>query len=517
MMWSIGIGGYFRSKFMVMGLVIVSLGALFYSVEYTNSMVMQTSFNHKSSPKKKFYANRFHLQRDHLELLGSYAGRNDTVLATDIAIVVEDIQSIVRILKNISNTKSHVTEKVVSKSISYISGYETSIPDGYINRKEDEKYFKQNWNVPEVSCRNIFDGNETELKKAEDIAKKTQNATLTESDYIKLTEDCEKFRKERGYIMSPLTYMEENFPIAFSLLLFKDVGQAERLLRAVYRPQNIYCVHVDQKSPDDVKKAVQGISSCFDNIFLTPISFDVQWGTMTVLEPELLCMKELWEKSKKWKYFINLTGQEFPLKTNYELVQILQAYDGANDIEGTIIRANNERWQNAGTPPHNITATKGSVHVTVNRDFVDYVINNPIAQDFLNWTRNVDFPDETFFTSLNHNPQLGIRGSYKGEPETDPVLKPFLTRFKNWGEGIFDWPCRGMRVRYICVFGVGDLPLLYSRPELFANKFYWNYQRFALDCMEELMYNRTRDEFLGKLTFDPTFYRNLGFVKNKIS
>ena len=44
------------------------------------------------------------------------------------------------------------------------------------------------------------------------------------------------------------------------------------------------------------------------------------------------------EKRKKWKYFINLTGQEFPLKTNYEIVQILKAYKGANNEEGTRAR-----------------------------------------------------------------------------------------------------------------------------------------------------------------------------------
>ena len=44
------------------------------------------------------------------------------------------------------------------------------------------------------------------------------------------------------------------------------------------------------------------------------------------------------QRRKKWKYFINLTGQEFPLKTNYEIVQILKAYKGANNVEGTRIR-----------------------------------------------------------------------------------------------------------------------------------------------------------------------------------
>ncbi|KAL3886799.1 hypothetical protein ACJMK2_026770 [Sinanodonta woodiana] len=508
---------YVSIPIVILCLLLLSITTVFYFTEYTYFTSMRTLFQPKPTLKPKFYAKSFLVQGNSLKLFGSYSDGEGRINATDFVIVVDEVKHFVSVLKNLSHATNHASEQFAGKHLADIFESEKSTPDGYIDRKEDEKYFIRNRNVPEVSCRNIFDGNQTELKKAEDIAKTTQKSTLTESDYINMTKDCEKFRKERGYIMSPLTHMEENFPIAFSLLLFKDVGQAERLLRAVYRPQNLYCIHVDEKSPEDMKKAVHGIASCFDNIFLTPRSFDVQWGTMTVLEPELLCMNETWEKSKKWKYFINLTGQEFLLKTNYELVQILQAYDGANDVEGIIKRANTDRWQKAGPPPHNITAIKGAVHVIVNRDFVDYVIHNPIAQDFLNWSRNVVIPDETFFASLNHNPQLGIRGSYKGESETDPILKPYMCRFKNWGAGMFNWPCHGMRVRLICVFGVGDLPLLYSRPELFANKFYWNYQHFAFDCMEELIYNRTRDEFFGTLTFDPTFYRNVGFVQNKIS
>ena len=97
--------------------------------------------------------------------------------------------------------------------------------------------------------------------------------------------------------------------------------------------------------------------------------------------------------------------------------------------------------------------------------------------------------------------------SISGDPET---RKPFLIRFVNWGE----WHCQGKRVRAVCIFGPGDLQLLSTRRELFANKFYLDYERYALDCMEELHFNRTRDEYLGKSNFE--YYKKLGFVKNKI-
>ncbi|KAH3706326.1 hypothetical protein DPMN_065711 [Dreissena polymorpha] len=327
-----------------------------------------------------------------------------------------------------------------------------------------------------------------------------------------MTKNCSYFKRLRGYINHHLTEVERDFPIAFSLLIYKDIEQSERLLRAIYRPQNFYCIHVDSKTDQATYDAMSSIARCFDNVFMTSKRFNVQWGTMTVLEPDLLCMGELWKKSSAWKYFINLTGQEFPLRTNYELVRILQAYNGSNDIEGTFKRANRDRWQKAGAPPHNITAFKGSVHVAVNRGFVDFLLHDQRAHDLLNWTRQTQVPDETFFSTLNHNPHLGVPGSYLGVPETDDAIKPFMARFKDWGER----ECHGKRVRLVCVIGTGDLPDLARSKKLFVNKFHQNFHHYGYDCLEELIANRTRDIYLGDLAFDSRYYGTFGFVKNKI-
>ena len=47
-------------------------------------------------------------------------------------------------------------------------------------------------------------------------------------------------------------------------------------------------------------------------------------------------MKELLQYD--WRYFINLSGQMFPLHTNGELVKILKLYNQANDVEATYVR-----------------------------------------------------------------------------------------------------------------------------------------------------------------------------------
>ena len=80
-----------------------------------------------------------------------------------------------------------------------------------------------------------------------------------------------------------------------------------------------------------------------------------------------------------------------------------------------LCRANKYRWNKRPPPPHNLTATKGSVHIVANRDFVDFALHNQKAKDLLAWVKKVPVPDECFFATLNHNPSLRVRGAYLGE------------------------------------------------------------------------------------------------------
>ncbi|KAJ8307860.1 hypothetical protein KUTeg_014588 [Tegillarca granosa] len=141
-------------------------------------------------------------------------------------------------------------------------------------------------------------------------------------------------------------------------------------------------------------------------------------------------------------------------------------------------------------PPHGITPVKGAIHIVVNRQFVEYL------KTFLNGQNIFLFQMKLIFSSLNHNPQL-----------------KFPDRTQNWYTSS---PCHGKSIRGICVFGVGDLPLLKEMPHLFTNKFHLTYQPIALDCMEEFHYNRTRDEYYNKFTFNTTFYEKLEFIKHVI-
>ena len=188
-----------------------------------------------------------------------------------------------------------------------------------------------------IDCEAILADDTNEILRAKTYSECAPRDAISDGSYLEMTKNCDDFLNQREYQRDAKTEEERNFPIAYSILMFEHVEQTERLLRAIYQPQNIYCIHVDAKAHPNVRAAMQAIAGCFENVFIASRMIDVTWAWFPVLEAEVVCMRDLW-KYRMWRYFINLTGREFPLRTNSELVQILKAYDGGNDVDGTLWR-----------------------------------------------------------------------------------------------------------------------------------------------------------------------------------
>ncbi|KAL5016434.1 hypothetical protein ScPMuIL_006023 [Solemya velum] len=371
-------------------------------------------------------------------------------------------------------------------------------------------YFRLDRNVRNVTCSKLFLGDKQEIKKTMLLAR---HSRVDLEEYINLldTRRCAAFIQERGYIMHFLTEEEKNFPLAFSILVHTEVELLERLLRAIYRPQNFYCIHIDAKIERKERAALEGIVGCFPNVFLASRSIRVAWGSFQVLEAEMVCLRDMW-RHQAWKYYINLAGQEFPLRTNYELVRILQAMDGANFVHSSFRGAKKAKWEGAPPIPHGLRKVMGAFHIVVNRGFVDYALHNQTAIALYNWCRHTKIPDEIFFNTLNHNPQLSIPGSYTGDPDDD-FVKPHISRFKIWS--VMHFSCDKF-IRRVCILGINQLPVLARRPEFFANKFSLEHDPYAYDCMEELLYNQTRHQYLHDRSVNTCYYSSLWQYKYRV-
>ena len=114
--------------------------------------------------------------------------------------------------------------------------------------------------------------------------------------------------------MEPVSDVEAVYPIAYSIVIHKQFQMFERLFKAIYRPQNIYCIHVDQKAGNVFKTAVKNLISCFDNVFQPEKQVEVYYRHYSRVEADLVCLKEL--ERYNYKYVLNLCGQDFPLVTN---------------------------------------------------------------------------------------------------------------------------------------------------------------------------------------------------------
>jgi mucin type N-acetylglucosaminyltransferase 3 len=58
----------------------------------------------------------------------------------------------------------------------------------------------------------------------------------------------------------------------------------EELLRAIYEPQNYYCIHVDAKSNQVFKDQVEKICSCFPNVFESDRNVEVTYLSWSIAE-----------------------------------------------------------------------------------------------------------------------------------------------------------------------------------------------------------------------------------------
>ncbi|XP_025092036.1 N-acetyllactosaminide beta-1,6-N-acetylglucosaminyl-transferase-like [Pomacea canaliculata] len=395
--------------------------------------------------------------------------------------------------------------------------WSTSAPAYYT--KQLEKLIVENGGFPPlhrpvlpsgVNCTKVWQGDVFEVSRAKRLS--TLAARRPPGFYDTIRKDCRTFRKVAGYI-EQVSEEEKAFPLAFSILLYKDVEQVERLLRAVYRPHNLYCLHSDLKASPQVQRQIRALVTCLPNVFQAPRQVDVRWGTFTVLEPELICMKALLRKSKSWRYFINLTGQEFPLKTNKELVAILKAYRGANDIIGRHVKSSEVRWKRAGPPPHNISVAKGPVHMCASRDFVHFAVHSRYARDFLTWIKRTRIPDESFFTTLNNLPHLGAPGAYTGKLNSSK--RTSVNRYKLWASS--RQTCSGRWVRGVCNFGVADIVRMVRSVAMFANKFHYGFHTAGYDCLEQWYFWRVaREDSTGHVDLDTHLYSNLDIVKHAL-
>ncbi|KAM8973286.1 beta-1,3-galactosyl-O-glycosyl-glycoprotein beta-1,6-N-acetylglucosaminyltransferase 3-like [Pelodytes ibericus] len=304
---------------------------------------------------------------------------------------------------------------------------------------------------------------------------------------------------------------EEQFPIAYSIVIHETIEMFERLLRTIYTPQNIYCVHVDNKSEELFKKAVNAITGCFHNVFVASKLERVVYASWSRVQADLNCMEDLLQSKVQWRYLLNTCGTDFPLKTNGEIVKILKLLKGKNSLESirpsatkmtrwlfhyevgeSIVRTNFQK----NIPPIRSPIFCGSAYFVVSRAFVKHIFAEKQVQIFFNWAKDMYSPEEHVWATLNRLP--GVPGSVPYNHKYDITDVNSVAKLVKWiayegdvNEGAQYPPCTGTHQNLICIFGCGDLHWLLQQHHILANKFDPVVHNTAIQCLEEYLRFKT--------------------------
>lgn len=243
--------------------------------------------------------------------------------------------------------------------------------------------------------------------------------------YITSNLQCSSLIKDLHFISRSLSLEEERYPLAFILTVHKELELFVRLLRAIYAPQNIYCIHIDAKAPQEYQEAVRTLVNCLENAFLSSRSETVAYAGFSRLQADLNCMRDLAGSNMKWKKVVNLCGQDYPVMTNLELVRYLQSKEWKDrnmtpgikqpaamkhrtQVQHVEIRGSHVAQKGMGPskdpPPHNLEVYFGTAYYALTRAFVDFVLKNQVALDLLEWSKDTFSPDEHYWVTLNHLP-----------------------------------------------------------------------------------------------------------------
>lgn len=258
--------------------------------------------------------------------------------------------------------------------------------------------------------------------------------------------------------------------IAYLILVHRYPNQFKRLFKAIYHPANHYLIHVDKRSGVELQKEIQDFLAGYPNASLLK-SEKALWGGYSLVDAELRGIKELLKMGLKWEFFINLSAQDFPLKSQTYIHNFLSRNIGkdflkvANQtrvrpdtlhrIEEYVTESGNEIITEPITKRpflRGVTPYIGNQWMILSRRFCEFVSYSPEVDRFKEFYRNTLIADEGFFQTVIMNT------SYKASIVNDD-------------KRTIDWVPMGTIKLRPRDFTSQDANFLMASPDLFARKF----------------------------------------------
>jgi hypothetical protein len=212
--------------------------------------------------------------------------------------------------------------------------------------------------------------------------------------------------------------------LAYVITAHKNAGQLRRLLAAIDSAHHTYVLHVDRRAPAPVHAAAYDFASRHPRAAVMAPR-NIGWGAWSLCRIQIDLMASALNVSDDWQYLINLSGQDFPLRTQEEIAAALAAGPaGANRLQvldfaatnGTIRKRLDHYWIEWHSRSRRLWRRQlpadariywGSNWVIHSRQACAYV-TGPEARHWQRFFRFSMIPDEFFFqTALMNSPLAG--------------------------------------------------------------------------------------------------------------
>ncbi|KXG87489.1 beta-1,6-N-acetylglucosaminyltransferase [Agrobacterium bohemicum] len=208
--------------------------------------------------------------------------------------------------------------------------------------------------------------------------------------------------------------------IGYLILVHRFPKQFKRLFKAIYDPRNSYVVHVDKNSGETLDADIRDFLNSYSNAEVME-GHAALWGGYSLVDAELRGMEHLLAMDGNWSHFINLSGQDFPLKTQAQIMDHLLAYpkreyikvldqekvrpDTMRRIGEFVIERGGQIEQTLTMRPFLDGATPyiGNQWMIVSRAFCNFVCHDIRADRYKAFYRNTFIADEGFFQTVMMN------------------------------------------------------------------------------------------------------------------
>ncbi len=102
--------------------------------------------------------------------------------------------------------------------------------------------------------------------------------------------------------------------IAYFIMVHHHPEKFKALFRKIYTRDQFYLIHIDRKAKEEFTEEIQQFLVQFPNAYILE-SMNINSGGFNIIKAEINAMEFLLNVSSKWDIFINLSGEDYPLKS----------------------------------------------------------------------------------------------------------------------------------------------------------------------------------------------------------